>query len=80
MDSFATLIDQWPSIAAFASDIGVSDMHARAMRRRNSVPPEYWSAAVDGALQHGIPDVSYERLAKLAAAKRRAGESASEAA
>lgn len=62
MSTFRTIINQWPSIAEFATDIGVEENTAKQMRTRNSVNAKYWPAMVVGAQRRGI-DVTFESLA-----------------
>jgi hypothetical protein len=70
MDTFRSLIDRWPSLSAFAEDIDVIYVTAQAMHRRDSIPPEYWSATVDGALRRGIAGINLETMAAIAASRR----------
>lgn len=62
----AEIINCWPSLAEFASDIGVEYGTAKAMRRRDSIPPGKWVLVVEKATERGIP-VTYEMLAVAAA-------------
>jgi hypothetical protein len=64
------LINCWPSLSAFAEDIGVDYGTAKAMRRRGSIPSGYWKHAVIGAASREIPGVTYEVLADLVAISR----------
>lgn len=70
----ADLINLWPTIVAFAGDIGVNYEAAKGMRRRGSVPSGYWRAMVVAARERGIEGVTYERLAEMAAITREAAE------
>lgn len=70
MDTFRTLIERWPSLSAFADDIGVIYVTAQGMHRRGSIPSEYWAAVVEGATKRGIAGVNLEILAAISAAKR----------
>lgn len=63
----ASLINLWPSLSDFANDIGVSYGTAKAMRRRNSIPSEYWLGMVSRGSERGIDSVSLEALAEAAA-------------
>ncbi len=69
MDTFRSLICAY-GLGDFASDIGVPVNTAKQMRKRDSVAPEYWDAWVRGAVARDRDDVTYERLAKIAAARR----------
>jgi hypothetical protein len=66
------LIDRWSTLAEFAEDIGVSYGTAKAMRRRGSIPSEYWTRAVAGAEARGIDGITLETLAEIAARKAEA--------
>jgi hypothetical protein len=57
------IINLWPSLGEFASDLGVKYGTAKAMRRRNSIPPEHWCRIVAKADERGLTDVSLESLA-----------------
>lgn len=69
-----SIIDEWPSLSDFASDIGAAYGTAKAMRRRSSIPPAYWPAAVAAAEERGL-GVSYEVLAAGAAQRATRTES-----
>ena len=66
-------INLWPSLAEFAGDISVSYGTAKAMRRRGSVPPAYWSMMVKKAKERRIAGVDEKTLA-LAIAHRSPSE------
>lgn len=68
MDSFAAIIDLWPSNQAFGEDVGVPKGTVAVWKHRNSVPAERWRLMVDAAVRRGIPGVTLERLADIAAA------------
>lgn len=76
MNTVADVFDLWGSAVQLAADIGVSDSHARAMKRRNSIPPAYWAALVSAAERRGFQDITFELLAELSAKKRAASEEA----
>ena len=77
--SVQRLIDLWPSLATFAEDAGINTNSAKQMRRRSSIPSDYWVKIVAGAARRDI-EVTYEALA-LAHAKPSMDEvAASEAA
>lgn len=62
------MIGLWPSLTDFAADIGVSYGTAKAMRRRGSIPAEYWKAVVEGARRRDL-DVTFEALAEAVASE-----------
>ncbi|MCJ7996663.1 hypothetical protein J5N58_06820 [Rhizobium cremeum] len=70
----AGIINFWPSLAAFAADIGVTYETAKAMRRRGSIPSGYWVRVVSAASRREIDGVSFERLAELVAVGQEAAE------
>lgn len=57
------VINLWPSLGAFAEDIGVQYGTAKAMRRRGSIPANRWIVVVEKAAERGITGVSLEVLA-----------------
>lgn len=65
--SHAPVINLWPSLSAFADDVGVPYVTAKAMRRRGSIPAPYWVRAVSAAQARAIDGVTHERLAELVA-------------
>lgn len=66
----------WPSLADFASDIGVEENTAKQMRTRNSVNPVYWPSMMEGARCRKIDGVTFEALTAAYAARRTAGVAA----
>lgn len=66
--SHTDLINLWPSLSAFAEDIAIQYGTAKAMRRRNSIPPTHWPAMVAKAKARKIKGVSLEALTLAAAA------------
>jgi len=56
------IINLWPSLSDFAADLSVAYGTAKAMRRRASIPPDYWSAVLEGAKRRRIAGVTLERL------------------
>jgi hypothetical protein len=63
----ADLINLWPSLSAFAEDLGVQYVTAKAMRRRVSVPAGYWLRMIECAETRGIEGVTLDVLARAAA-------------
>lgn len=59
----ADIINLWPSLTDFASDLNVRYGTAKAMRRRGSIPPSYWHDLVKKARVRGINGVSIDALA-----------------
>ena len=65
--SHSDVINLWPSLGAFAQDLGVPYVTAKAMRRRGSIPAPYWVTVVARARERSIENVTVERLAELIA-------------
>lgn len=63
--SHRDVIDAWPSVAEFATDIGIAYERAKGMRRRNSITFDCAHAVVLAAAARGIEGVSHELLARL---------------
>ena len=62
MTSHIDLIDLWPSIRDFGSDLGVEYNTAKHIRRRGVIPARYWAAAIAGAQRRQIAGVTAEIL------------------
>lgn len=70
METFTQVIDRWPSLQDFASDARVKYGTAQVMRFRNSIDASHWLEIVSAAQRRGYADVTYEALARIAAAKK----------
>lgn len=66
--SHVEIINKWPSLSAFADDLGLQYGTAKAMRRRGSIPPENWLTTVNKAAEREIDGVTFDALA-IAVAK-----------
>lgn len=64
------IINLWPTLMEFASDMGVDWQKARGWKRRNSIPTKYWPGLIESARKRKAY-VSPEIL-MMAAAQRRA--------
>ena len=65
--TFRAIIDRWPTVAAFAAEVGEKYPTVAAWRQRDSIPPRRWGAVVKAAHARGFTDVTYETLAGAAA-------------
>ena len=74
MESFSDVIRALGDPPGFAKAVGVAESHARTMKARDSIPPEYWQAAVAHAASRGIEGVTLDLLAALAARRRKGVE------
>jgi len=69
MTSFRSIIDLWPSLQAFADDLGVKYVTAQLMRHRDSIASKHWRQTVTSAHRRKIPGVSLEILASIKAGR-----------
>jgi hypothetical protein len=70
MDTFAAVIDSFGGTGDFAEAIAIAESHARTMKARDSIPPEYWPEVVKAAGTRRIRGITFEALAGIVAAKR----------
>ena len=70
LTSFRAIIDKWPSLQAFADDLGVKYVTAQLMRHRDSVASKHWHKAVTSARKRKIDGVTLEVLAATQAARQ----------
>lgn len=66
-ESFSEVIDLWPSVEDFASDIGVPFHTAKNWRARNSIPAHRWMQVLRAAKKRRLP-INAELLTRVAAA------------
>jgi hypothetical protein len=71
MQSVPDIFAAFGGPAAMARALQTRASTASEMKRRGSIPAEYWVRLVDAAKEAGIDGVTYEALAR-AHAKRRA--------
>lgn len=65
--TFSEVIDRWPSMTAFAKDIGVPYRRVRSWRQRSSIRATYFQAIVDAAASRGYTDITAAVLLDAAA-------------
>jgi len=75
-DTNADIIALWPHIRSLAEDLGVKEASVRKWKDRDSIPAEYWLPLVAAAERRGIPGVTLELLAQIAAHKSTPSEAA----
>lgn len=68
--TFRDVIERWPSLAAFARDIGVEEGTAKQWRSRSKIPAEYWSDIIVAAQERQIQAVTASLLCSLANRRR----------
>jgi hypothetical protein len=72
MNTFDDLFQACGGAARVGRMIGVTTEHATSMKRRGSIPASYWPDLIRKCASAGIKGVTYEVLAAMAAARRRA--------
>jgi hypothetical protein len=66
MQTFRDVIEAF-GVASFAKLIGVEQSHARAMKTRNSIPPEYWATVVENAPAEHKSEITFDALRAMRA-------------
>lgn len=77
MNTISDIFDVFGGNAAVARILGVGASTASEMKRRESIPVEYWPALVDEARKIGREDFTLERIAIVmaeAGARRRSAK------
>lgn len=69
-DSVDAIIAAFGGVSRFGAAIGTTPQAASNMRARGSIPAERWTRVVAEAVARGIPDVTLEALAAIAARPR----------
>ena len=80
MQTISDLIDKFGGSTKFAAVIGKNPSTASEMKRRGSIPVEYWATVLSAASERGFKDITSERLIELHATPRRAQSSVERAA
>ncbi len=65
METVADIFAALGGTSAVARLLGVNQSTASEMKRRGSIPNEYWVLLVSRASEHGVDTVTYELLAKI---------------
>lgn len=65
MDNLEALFTAFGGPSKVGQAVGVSTEHAAAMKRRNSIPVDYWPSLIAAAQERCIAGVTYESLALL---------------
>ncbi|MFZ2869866.1 carph-isopro domain-containing protein [Zavarzinia sp.] len=68
MESVASIIALWPSAEEFARDLGELGVTVRQWRRRGAIPPRHWNGIARAAQRRGLPGITIQCLADIAAA------------
>jgi hypothetical protein len=70
METIAELFDAMGGPSAVARVLDVRPSTASEMKRRRSIPPEYWLALVAEAARNGVKGVTTDALARIHARER----------
>lgn len=67
MKTVDELFDVWPEpkVANLARDLSVTTEHAAQMKRRASIPVQYWPDLVKASEERGIPGIDYATLVQI---------------
>jgi len=65
MNSVANLIDSFGGNSRFAEIIGKGPSTVSEMKRRRSIPVDYWPAIIAAAPGHGVEGLDSEFLMKI---------------
>lgn len=65
INTISDLIDAFGGSTRFAAVIGKNPSTASEMKRRGSIPVEYWPKVIDGARDAGIHGISNDTLVQL---------------
>jgi hypothetical protein len=63
MHDHRDIIDRWPSMRAFAEDIGVPYVNVNMMRQRRNIHFRHWDRVIEAAKERGIRGVTLKLLA-----------------
>ncbi len=80
MDSVADIFDRLGGVTAVAAMLDSPLGTVSAWKSRDSIPAEHWSKLIGAAVARGVEGVSYEALARIAAARRKPAAEATGAA
>jgi hypothetical protein len=76
---FAPLIRRWPTVVAFADEVGCPERSAREWVRIDSIPAAWFNAVARAAAKRPEPqfqEITVELLADMAERRRLSGEAA----
>lgn len=68
--TFAEIINLWPSAVELAADVGVKEVTARAWKARG-IPAEYWADLIAAAARRQINGITADLLLEIASRQRR---------
>jgi hypothetical protein len=72
MRTFCEILEHLGGSGTVAAALKLPMTTVDSWKRRDSIPPSYWPPLVNVARKRGMVDISLQRLAEIAATKRRA--------
>lgn len=72
LTSYIPIFNKWPSLKAFADDIGIDPAYARTLKMRDSLPSSYWNHVEAAAKRRKLRGINIKTLADIAEAKVKA--------
>lgn len=66
METFADVIDRFPSAEALGALIGKKGVTVRQWRYRNSIPVGHWVDVAQAAQESGFDDITVDALCRIA--------------
>ena len=70
MLTFQALIEDIGGVRSLAEGFSITESHARVMKTRNSIPPEYWPQLIKMARAKRIVGVNVEALLAMRAQRK----------
>ncbi|GJM00217.1 MAG: hypothetical protein DHS20C07_18960 [Methyloligella sp.] len=70
MMTHSDIIELWPTIAEFASDVSVEYQAARKMHERDSISSKHWYRVIEAAKSRQYNHVTLEALANYKAKRK----------
>lgn len=52
--TFGSILARWPTLVAFATDVGIPYQTAAGWKRRNSIPADRWDEVLAAARKAGV--------------------------
>lgn len=76
---FEPLIRRWPTVIAFAEDVGCDEKVARAWIHSDSIPAAWFAPVRRAAVKRGFADITTDGLSALAESRRMAKDASRKA-
>jgi hypothetical protein len=69
ISNFNEVIGLWGTVTAFSRDTGIPENLSKSYKARNSLPAHWWKRVVAAAEARGFVQITFEKLAEIAALK-----------